>query len=442
MDNTISKNLNSSQLLRFAFPTIIMMVVMSLYTTVDAAFVSKLVSEDALAAINIVYPLYGVFLAIGMMMSTGSNAYIAKTLGEGNYDKARSFFSLIYLVGVSLGTVLGVFGFFFYKPLLVMLGSTPSLDLYTTDYLRYLVIFTPICFLQIFAQAFFITEGKPQLGLGLIVLGGLANVVFDYVFIALLDMGIAGAAFATGIGYCIPGLFGLIYFILNKNGTLYFIKPRWSGKELLLSLINGSSEFVNNISMAITTLLFNYAMLKYIGKSGVAAISAILYLQFIQGSVYFGFSSGVAPIISFKYGENNRPQLKRTVKTGMTFTAVCSLGVFLLSLVLADQAVSVFVRQSSDTFGITKQGFLIFNFSYLFMGLNVFVSAMFTALGNGKVSALLSLLRTLVFIVGSLLLLPLIWEVDGVWLAVPAAEALAFIVSIRFFVKLRKKYGY
>jgi len=442
LDNTLSKNFNASQLIRFALPTIVMMVVMSLYSTVDAAFVAKLVSEDALAAINIVYPLYSVYFAIALMMSTGSNAYIAKTMGEGDCDTARSFFSLIYLVGVSFGIALGALGFFCYRTLLILLGSTPALDIYTVDYLRVLAIFTPVSFLQVFAQTFFITEGKPQLGLGLVVLGGIVNAALDYVFIGLLDMGIAGAAYATGIGYGIPGFSGLIYFSMNRKGSLYFVKPRWSGKNLLHSFMNGSSEFVNNTSIAITTIMFNYTMLDYVGKNGVAAISAILYLQFIQGSAYTGFSSGVAPVISFKYGEKNYAQLKRVVKTSMIFIAICSLGVFLLSLLLADAAVSVFVRQSSDTFDITKHGFLLFNFSYLFMGLNVFISAMFTALGNGRVSALLSFLRTLVFIVGSLTLLPLVWDVDGVWLAVPVAEALAFIFSIRFFAKLRNKYRY
>lgn len=442
MKNSISKNFSASGLIEFALPTIVMMVILSLYTTVDGAFVAKLVSEDALAAINIVYPLYSVFFAISLMFATGSNALIAKNMGEGRYDDARSFLSLIYVTGIASACVLGAVGFVFYRPLLSLLGSTPDLDVYTADYLRIISLFVPMSFLQIFAQTFLVTEGKPQLGLGLVALGGLANVVLDYVFIAFFHMGIAGAAYGTGIGYSIPGIYALIYFFRNKKGSLYFVRPRFNGRKLLYSFFNGGSEFVNNSSVALTTLMFNYAMLKYAGESGVAAISAVLYLQFIQASVYFGFSSGVGPVISFKYGEGNRPQLKRVIKISLCFIALCSLAVFLLSLLLAGPAISIFVRSTSDTFELARHGFLLFNISYLFMGINVFVSAMFTALGNGKVSALLSFLRTLVFIVGALLLLPPVFGLDGVWLAVPAAEALAFIISALAFSGLRKKYGY
>lgn len=442
MENAISKEFNFTGLIKFALPTIFMMMVLSLYTTVDGAFVSKLISEDALASVNIVYPLYSVFLAISLMLSTGSNAIIAKHMGEGRYDEARSFLTLIYIVGIACSVILAAFAFFFYKPVLALLGSTPELELHTVPYLRVLALFVPISFLQTLAQTFLVTEGKPQLGLGLVALGGLMNVALDYIFIALFDMGIAGAALGTGIGASIPGLFGLFYFFFKKSGFLYFVKPDYDGKKLAFSLFNGSSEFVNNVSIAITTLMFNYAMLKYAGESGVAAISAVLYLQFFQASAYFGFSSGVAPVISFKYGEGNRPQLKEVIKISLIFIITCSLLVFFLSFFLAGPAVSIFVSKDSSTFDIAHKGFLLFNFSYLFMGINVFISAMFTALGNGKISALLSLLRTFVFIVGALLILPPLLDIDGVWLAVPAAEALAFAISAWSFTRRRKEYGY
>lgn len=442
MENAISKNFNFTGLIQFALPTIFMMVILSLYTTVDGAFVSKLISEDALASVNIVYPIYSVFLAISLMLATGSNAIIAKHMGEGRYDEARSFLSLIYVVGIGSSVVFGAFAFFSYRPILSLLGSTPELEVYTVPYLRVLAVFVPMSFLQTFAQTFLVTEGKPQLGLGLVALGGLLNVGLDYVFIRFFNMGIAGAALGTGIGASIPSLFGLFYFLFNKKGSLFFVKPEFNGKKLAYSLFNGSSEFINNVSIAITTLMFNYAMLKYAGEGGVAAISAVLYLQFIQASVYFGFSSGIAPVISFKYGEGNRPQLKNVVKIGLTFITACSLLVFVLSLLLAGPAVSIFVSPESATFALARRGFLLFSLSYLFMGINVFVSAMFTALGNGKISALLSFLRTLVFIVGSLLLLPPLFEIDGVWLAVPAAEALAFIISLLSFTRKRSSYGY
>ncbi len=442
MDNAISKNFDTPKLIKFALPTIVMMVVLSLYTTVDGAFVAKLVSEDALASINIVYPLYSVYFAISLMMATGANAIIAKNLGQGRNDEARSFFTLIYILAASIAVVLGLAAFFFSEQILSILGSTPRLSRYTTDYLRYMALFVPVSFLQIFTQTFFITNGKPALGMGLIILGGLTNVVLDYVFIGVCDMGIAGAAIATGIGNCIPGLFGVIYFIFNRKGSLYFVKPSWNGKKLLFSLFNGSSEFVNNIAASITTVMFNYSMLKYLGESGIAAISAILYLQFIQASVFFGFSGGVAPIISYKYGEENHAQLKHVVGISLRFILCCSVFIFVLSLILSGQAVSIFIRPDSKTFDLARHGFALFSLSYLFMGFNIFSSAMFTALSNGKVSALLSILRTLVFIVGALFTLPLILGVSGIWLAVPVAEALALIVAAVCFYRLRPRYHY
>jgi putative MATE family efflux protein len=442
LDNAISKNFDTPKLIKFALPTIVMMVVLSLYTTVDGAFVAKLVSEDALASINIVYPLYSVYFAISLMMATGANAIIAKNLGQGRNDEARSFFTLIYILAASIAVVLGLAAFFFSEQILSILGSTPRLSRYTTDYLRYMALFVPVSFLQIFTQTFFITNGKPALGMGLIILGGLTNVVLDYVFIGVCDMGIAGAAIATGIGNCIPGLFGVIYFIFNRKGSLYFVKPSWNGKKLLFSLFNGSSEFVNNIAASITTVMFNYSMLKYLGESGIAAISAILYLQFIQASVFFGFSGGVAPIISYKYGEENHAQLKHVVGISLRFILCCSVFIFVLSLILSGQAVSIFIRPDSKTFDLARHGFALFSLSYLFMGFNIFSSAMFTALSNGKVSALLSILRTLVFIVGALFTLPLILGVSGIWLAVPVAEALALIVAAVCFYRLRPRYHY
>ena len=442
MNNALSKKFDAPALIKFAFPTIVMMVVLSTYSTVDGAFVSKLISENALASINIVYPLYSIFFAISLMLATGSNAFIAKNMGEGRYEEARSFFTLIYILGFALAVVLAVVSLVFYKPIMHLLGSTPALDAYTADYLRYLVAFAPMSFMQVFTQTFFVTEGRPSLGLWLIVLGGLANIGLDYLFMGIMGLGIKGAALGTGIGNCIPGLFGIFYFAFHRSGPLHFARPVWHGKKLLYSLFNGSSEFVNNISIAITTVMFNYAMIKYLGETGVAAISAILYLQFIQSSIFFGYSLGVAPVISFKYGEDNKPQLKQVVKISVIFLAACSALIFILSLALATPAVEIFVHRDSGTFAIARHGFLLFNISYLFMGLNVLASGMFTALGNGEISALLSFLRTLVFIVGALLLLPLALGVDGVWLAVPVAEAMALCVSVYCFFRFRKKYGY
>lgn len=440
--HVLSQHFTLPKLLKFVFPTIIMMIFMSVYTSVDGAFVSRLISEDALAAVNVVYPVFIVILALGLMFATGSNAIIARKLGEKRPDEAMSFLTLIYICGVLLGAFITAIGLILREPVLAMLGAQDTLYEYASSYYSMLVLFAPMSFLQVFAQNFFVTEGKPSWGLALCAAGGIANIILDYVFIVFTPLGIAGAALATGIGYSIPGVVGVIYFAFNKKGNLHFRRPVWKSKEMLHTCTNGSSELVNNLSIAITTLLFNLTMLRQVGKSGVAAITVILYIQFIQAAVYFGYSQGVAPVISYKYGEANHEQLKYIMKMSIRLILGASFLVVGLSVLFSETAVSLFLSKDSEIFDMTNRGFLIFATSYIFMGLNVFYSAMFTALGNGKISALLSFLRTLVFIVGALLILPQILGVDGIWLAVPLAEALAFAVGIIFYKTQKKRYHY
>lgn len=441
-NNILSQKFTTYTLLKFTLPIIIMMIFMSLYTSVDGAFVSRFVSEDALSAINIVFPIVSVIMAIGLMFATGSNAIIATRLGMGHENSARQFFTFIYIISFVIGIIITIVGLMFGDKILVLLGATPTLHTYAIDYLEVLILFAPLTLLQMLSQAFFVTEGKSNLGLVLTIIGGIANIVFDYLFIAIFHMGIQGAAWATGIGYAIPALFGVWYFFFHKKGNLYFVKPKLMLKDVLNSCFNGSSELVNNLSIAITTLLFNLAMLKYVGDNGIAAITIILYIQFIQAAIYYGYAQGVAPIISYKYGEGNREQLKNIIKISMRFTFMASILVIVLSVLFVDQAVGIFVKSSSEVFGLAKEGFLIFSISYLFMGFNIFISAMFTAFGNGTISALLSLMRTFVLLIGILALLPTIMGVTGIWLAVPIAEGLAVIISIYFFVKYRTKYHY
>ena len=438
----IAQKFNLPRLLTFVFPTIVMMVLMSLYTSVDGAFVSRLISEDALAAVNVVYPVMSVVLALSLMLTSGANAIIARKLGEGRPDEAKRFFSLIYLVGILMGVVLAVLTLLFLNPLLSFLGATELLFPYASEYLRVLILFAPVSFLQVAAQNFFVTEGKPGIGLLVSAMGGVANIILDYVFIAVFDMGIAGAALATGIGYAIPGIYGIFYFFTSRNGTLCFVKPQFEGKNLLHACTNGSSEFVNNLSVAITTVLFNLTMLRYANEGGVAAITVILYIQFIQAAIYFGYAQGIAPVISYKYGAGDKEQLQYVVRTSLWLLTACSVLVILLSVFGADLAISLFIQKGSAVYALTKRGFLLFCSAFLFMGINVFLSAMFTAFGNGAVSALLSFLRTLVFLVAMLLLLPLWLGVDGAWIAVPVAEALALIVGVLCYQKYRHIYHY
>ena len=277
---------------------------------------------------------------------------------------------------------------------------------------------------------FFVTASKPHLGLALTILGGVSNIVFDYLFIVVLQMGVAGAAIGTSIGYALPAIISLLYFALNRKGTLYLIKPVFDKNVLLKTCTNGSSEMVTNLAIAIVTLLFNKIMLKYMGENGVAAITIVLYAQFLLTSIFMGFSSGIAPVFSYNYGNNNKVQIKKLFKMSVGIISVLSLAMFLIAILFATPIISVFTSPDSEVFAITYHGFFLFSISYLFTGMNIFSSSMFTAFSNGKVSAMLSFLRTFVFLIAALLILPELMGVDGIWLAVPIAELLAIIVSI------------
>lgn len=440
--NGIAQEFNLISLLRFVAPTVVMLVFMSLYQMVDAVFVSKFVGENALSALNIVYPFPSIVIAVSIMLATGGSAIIARNMGEGKEKEAKENFSFIVLVGAVIGVAIATAGILFIEPLIYMLGATPSLYDYCYEYLFILVLSVPLSVFQMLFQSFFVTAGKPHLGLTLTVLGGVSNIVLDYVFIVLCGFGVSGAALATSIGYSIPGLFGLIYFAVSRKGTLYFVKPVFRWGVLFKCCINGSSEMVNNLAVAVTTFLFNVLMLKYAGEAGVAAITIVLYAQFLMTSAFMGFSSGIAPVVSFNYGSGNVRQLKKIFKISVWVIAVVSAAVFVIAETCSDVVIMVFTPAGSEVFGLTKYGFAIFSFSFLCTGMNIFASALFTAFSNGKISAILSFLRTFVFLTACLLFLPLFWGVDGIWLAVPVAEVMALFVSVYYLVRLKKVYQY
>ena len=440
--NGIAQEFNLISLLRFVAPTVVMLVFMSLYQMVDAVFVSKFVGENALSALNIVYPFPSIVIAVSIMLATGGSAIIARNMGEGKEKEAKENFSFIVLVGAVIGVAIATVGILFIEPLIYMLGATPSLYDYCYEYLFILVLSVPLSVFQMLFQSFFVTAGKPHLGLTLTVLGGVSNIVLDYVFIVLCGFGVSGAALATSIGYSIPGLFGLIYFAVSRKGTLYFVKPVFRWGVLFKCCINGSSEMVNNLAVAVTTFLFNVLMLKYAGEAGVAAITIVLYAQFLMTSAFMGFSSGIAPVVSFNYGSGNVRQLKKIFKISVWVITVVSAAVFVIAETCSDVVIMVFTPAGSEVFGLTKYGFAIFSFSFLCTGMNIFASALFTAFSNGKISAILSFLRTFVFLTACLLFLPLFWGVDGIWLAVPVAEVMALFVSVYYLVRFKKVYQY
>jgi len=428
-DNPLARKFNACSLIRFAFPTIAMMLFMGLYTMTDTVFAARFVNEYALSAINIVCPVINFTVGLGTMLAAGGNAVISRKMGSGRLREARENFTLLILTGAVLGVLITGLGLCCLDPLLYRLGASRLLFPYCRTYLKILLFFIPANLIQTLFQNFFVTAGRPGIGFAVSFLAGLSNIVFDYIFMGLAGMGIAGAALGTGIGYLLPGIAGLLYFSPNK-GSLSFGRPRFDGSVLTESCFNGSSEMVSQLAAAVTTLLFNRTMLSLAGENGVAAITIIIYSQFLLSTLYIGYSMGVAPVIGYNYGSRNREQLKILIRICIRFIMAVSAAIFLLCLFGSRFIAALFVNRDSQVYRLAAGGFSLFSFSFLFCGLNIFTSALFTALSKGRISAVLSLLRTFGFVTAGLLILPKIWGLTGVWLAVPIAEGLVFLISV------------
>lgn len=441
MSNSIAKDFKFFSLLRFALPTMVMMIFMSLYSIVDGIFISRLLGTNALSAANIVYPVISIVFAVGIMLSTGGSALIAKKLGEGKEREAREDFSFLTLVSFLFGIAILLIGNIFIEPIVRALGSTDALLPYCVDYLSVSLLLAPAAMLQMMFQTFFVTAGKPLIGLMFTISGGVANMILDYLFMGPFNMGISGAALATGIGELIPAVIGLFYFLFTRH-SLYLTKPVVRFQVLKESCFNGSSEMVTNLSTAVVTYLFNITMLKFLGEPGVAAITIVLYGQFLFNALYMGFSMGVAPVISYNHGSQNLPLLKRIFKICIGFISISSILITIMALVSSPVIVEIFTPIGSATYDIAKTGFFLFSINYIFAGINIYSSSMFTAFSDGKVSALISFVRTFVLIVLNILLLPYLIGVNGVWLAVPAAEFMTLFLSVYLFYKKRDVYHY
>lgn len=442
MNYAIDKDFHFGSLLKFALPTIIMMIFMSLYTIVDGIFISRFVGTDALSAVNIVYPATNIILAVAIMLATGGSAVVARMMGEGDIQKANSNFAMIVFSGIAAGVVIGVVGLLFLDPICRLLGATDQLMSYCRDYLSVLLIFAPASVLQMLFQTFFVTAGRPMLGLWLTIFAGIMNAVLDYVLIVPLGMGVAGAALATSAGYLIPAVAGILYFSRGRANAMHFVRPRMNWHVLWESCLNGSSEMVTNISTGIITFMFNILMMRFLGKDGVAAITIVLYAQFLLTALYLGFSMGVAPVISFNHGSGNSARLKKIFRICTVFIGVSSVIVYAFSFFLSDELIAVFSPVGTAVYSIASSGFSKFAVSFLFAGLNIFASAMFTAFSNGRISAIISFMRTFVFILVGLVVLPRFFQVDGIWLAIPLAELLSFGVSVLYLKKMGKTYHY
>ncbi len=432
---------NAASLLRFAFPTIVMMVFMGLYTIVDTIFVARFVSTDALSAINIVCPVINLTVGLGTMIAAGGSAVVSRKMGAGLEQEAKEDFTLLILAAAGIGAAILICGTLWLNPILLALGASERLLPYCRDYLGLLLLFLPANVIQTVYANLFVTAGKPGLGFGLSVLAGLANILLDYVFIVLGGMEIRGAALGTGLGYLIPAAAGTVFFFRNR-GALSFVKPRWRGALLTESCLNGSSEMVGQLAAALTTFLFNLTMMERLGEDGVAAVTIMIYSQFLLNTLFIGFSMGVAPEIGFHYGSGNRKQQRKILSICIRFLAAASLLIFALSISGGSLVVRMFTPDASRVYEIAAAGFPVFSVSFLFCGFNIFTSALFTALSNGKVSAVLSFLRTFGLLCGGILLLPRFFGITGVWMAVPMAEGIMFFVSLGCLIYYRERYHY
>lgn len=438
----LSDHFGYAKLFRFTLPSIVMMVFISIYGVVDGLFVSNFVGKSQFAAVNFIYPLLMMLGAVGFMFGTGGSALIAKTMGEGDREKANRLFSLFVYLSIGIGLIITLLGIIFLRPIASLMGAEGALLDYSVIYGRILLLGMPALILQFEFQAYFVAAEKPQLGLYVTVAAGITNMALDALLTAVFPLGIAGAAIATVMSQVIGGIGPLFYFARKNTSLLRLVKTNFDGKALLKAVTNGSSELLSNISMSLVSMLYNIQLIAYAGENGVAAYGVLMYVNFVFLSIFIGFAVGTAPIISFHFGAENPSELKSLLRKSTVINISVSIIMALAALTLARPISQIFVGYDAALFELTVKGFRISAFSYLFAGLAIFASSFFTALNNGLVSAIISFLRTLVFQIGAVVLLPLILGIDGIWLSIVVAEFVAAAVSVLFIVALRPRYNY
>ena len=440
---SLSDHFSYKTLLRFVFPSVIMLVFTSIYGVVDGLFVSNFVGKTAFAAINFIMPLLIILGAVGFMLGTGGSAVVAKTMGAGNRELANRYFSAIVLATVISGVILSSLGVIFADRIASFLGADGELLTSSTLYARVILIALPAFMLQNVFQAFFITAEKPRLGLVFTVIAGVSNMLLDLLFIVIIPMGLLGAAIATAISQCIGGFLPIIYFLSKKNDSaLRLTATSFYPLMLLRASANGSSELLNNISMSLVTMLYNDQLMKFAGEDGIASYGAIMYVAFIFASIFIGFSIGTAPIISYHFGAGNTDELKSLRKKCCAIITAGGAMMCIIATLMSGPLATVFVGYDEALCSLTEHGFYIFAVSFAFSGFNIFASSFFTALNDGARSAFLSFARTIIFQCGSVTIMPLIFGFEGVWWSIVMADALAFATSFAMMLIARKKYGY
>lgn len=439
MVSIYSQPIKAGNMFRFVMPTVLMMVFMSLYTVVDGIVVANCVGSTALSAINIVYPFTLIFMALSLMFSTGSNAIIAKKMGEGNQQDANSFMTTTVIVSTVLSILLAVVFTIFAEPLYMAFGSNEEILPYCVDYGNIMIPFGFVTSWQILNQSYLVTADKPHIMLIFSIMSGVTNIVLDILFMGILEWGIIGAGLGTIIGMTVGAIPLVVFF--NKKQALHFGKPVFNIKDILFSMANGSSEAISNLATAVTTALFNMQMLRFAGQKGVAAISAILYIHFIFTAISFGFTSGISPVISFHYGAGNKTKLRQLFSFCVKTICVISVLMLIVSELFAKPLISIFSAGDAEFEKLALDGFRIFAINYLFCGFSIFASGLFTALNNGKISAIISINRTFIVECLAMLLLPMFIGLNGVWLALPVAEIVALVLSIVLIARNAKRYS-
>lgn len=438
----LSDHFTYSKLLRFVFPSIIMMIFTSIYGVVDGLFVSNFAGKTAFASINLVMPFVMILGGIGFMIGTGGTALVSKVLGEGKKEKANKIFTMMIIFTLLLGTLLSVIGVVSMPWVADFLGATEEMMADCILYGRIVTGFTVAFMLQNVFQSFLIAAEKPKLGLLATVLAGVTNMALDAIFIIVFKWGVAGAAIATGLSQCVGGIFPLIYFSRDNSSLLRLTKTNLEIKPILNACGNGSSELMSNISSSVVSMIYNFQLMKYVGEDGVSAYGVLMYVQFIFVAIYIGYAIGCAPITGYHFGAQNHVELKNMLRKSAFLSAISGIVLTILAIVLSSPLAKLFVGYDEGLYELTRHAFSLFSYSFLLAGFNIFTSSFFTALNNGAVSAAISFMRTLIFQTSSVLILPIFLGVDGIWWAITVAEVFAFILSLIFLFAKREKYHY
>lgn len=442
MKISLSDHFTYRKLLKFVAPSAVMMMFTSIYGVVDGLFVSNYVGKVPFAAINLVMPFIMILGGIGFMIGTGGSALVSKTLGEGDRKKANRYFTMMIYLSLICGAAASVIGFVFIRPISYLLGATDTMIGDCVEYGRMIFLFTTAFMMQNVFQSFLVTAEKPRLGLLATVGAGVTNMALDAWFIVGLGWGVKGAALATGISQTVGGILPLIYFLRPNSSLLKITRTKLEGRQVFLAVTNGSSELMSNISASVVSMIYNFQLMKFAGEDGVAAYGVLMYVQFVFIALFIGYAIGSAPIVGYHYGATNHSELKNMLKKSIIIMSISGVIMTLLAQALALPIAKVFVGYDEGLFDMTVHAFRVFSFSFILAGINIFASSFFTALNNGAVSAAISFLRTLIFQSTAVIVLPMIWELDGIWLSITVAEVFALIISVTFLAAKRKKYNY